>query len=502
MSQFKGVLFCALTLSLAAMSSGCSTLATPEKLSEAARVKGTPAQPVLYANLGQDGDGRWRLMGINATGGGVRLNDFTVTLPPSQHVSRGALGMLAPVNRLSEKQPLPERPLHGFRASPVTALVTPFMLLALPSVPIYLIGGEFRLAGNSTLPIYGKYGPSQSLYRKALVEAKTTDGFEQRLPALVERYGKLLARRNNLLEDTAAFERKLRGAREAALEQWRQGAEAAAWRQVRISVVNTSGWPAPLSQEQLKDTLRLAVANRPWSPPDLSQPGHGIFPATTLAEFEQSLAAAESDLPNLGRAVAGKMASYASYDAGFRHALESGDAEIRLEDKGVRKYLGQWRYSFDYPRAIELKGGALSGVACYCVTLEAREFSGVVPASFRAEDKSLSAVWTSSGIQITNKTNNYLTVDAVTVYYEGDAETRGGEKFANYQELAPGTSVTVASPFSARDARSFTVTRDEAARQTLRFGLALKYRVTGDSTPRSLSRREDLPLLPLLSARL
>ncbi len=481
-----------LVLSLILSLTGCSTFATPERLSQENRIQNIPPEPEIFADLTQS-DGSWRLTNINASSGQLRLNDFQVNLPDEVGSARGMFGLLPPYK-------IKPGPLQTFRASPKTLIVTPLTVFTLPVAALLPLGGEFHLAGSLFFPIGGTYGPSQDGYTKAIREAKAADDLDRRLPELTSRYQKLIDRQNNLISAITDYNQAKAAHLQKSEAQWRLQSALTLRKKIRVSISNLSGWQTTPTENQILDKLSFSADKEDWSAPVLTTPliQKIIFPAKDINAFEQALIKADTSLYETGKSTAENMQTYTDIYQTHIQSLDNVNAKMHIDDSAVIRNLYAWEYRISRPDVIQLQDGALNSDACYCMSIDRRKFHNVTPSAFTAEDSSVSAQWTPSGIHITNKTNKYLTIDAVTVYYDYDVKTVGGSNFINYLELAPGTSTIITSPFSTEDANSYTLTRDEAAKKFLQFGLAIKYRRTEDPTPRSVARRENLSLLPIL----
>lgn len=488
--------------SMGLVASGCTTFANPEKLQHEMRVSDVPAGPILYANLEKPANKKWRFAGINPDAGQVRLNDMWVNIDEPRSASRGMIGLLPATHIQSSSKMRPfNQPLYGFSVDPLTVITTPVSAIYAIAAPLgLLMEGPFA-GGSVFLPVYGTHGPSQSAHRKALAQAKATDAVDRRLPELVSRYAEVKKRIRALQDDAVKIENDLQGGTLSSLSAWNEQSIAVARHGIQVRLINNTGWPFTIDADAMRARLSLETSAPAWKAPELSIDSvqDQIFPANDLDDLELRLKGSEGNLAAATNQLLQRARVVAGAHAERRKVLARLDAKVKVDDDFLRESLAGWAYSIDAPKSLDVSGGVLASPACYCLMLLGREFSRVTPSSFKAEDRIVSAEWMPTGIRITNKTNNYLTIDAVTVYYEGTAKTVGGEDFSNHRELPPGTDAFISSPFTRDDAIDMTLTREEAIRRTLRFGLALKYRTTHDSVPRSLARRENLPLMALIS---
>ncbi|MAL98041.1 MAG: hypothetical protein CL583_06280 [Alteromonadaceae bacterium] len=133
-------------------------------------------------------------------------------------------------------------------------------------------------------------------------------------------------------------------------------------------------------------------------------------------------------------------------------------------------------------------------------TITGRDFNNVMPSAYKAEDENVEIELSGTLVKVHNRTGKYISVDAVTLYYENVALTNSKSGSTLY-ELAPGTYQSFhLSSFRLNDLpNDFAgMTVGQVNARTIDFALSAKYRVTEIDYPRTLHRKQTYKLASLL----
>jgi hypothetical protein len=109
------------------------------------------------------------------------------------------------------------------------------------------------------------------------------------------------------------------------------------------------------------------------------------------------------------------------------------------------------------------------------VEVLSRTFARVIPRAFEARDPRLHAIFALDVVKLRNATNAFITIDAISVYYQGKISTKSNLAITlpPQSESAP---LSLAEYFQSlpSTARKET-TAAESARRSIKFGLAFSY---------------------------
>lgn len=138
------------------------------------------------------------------------------------------------------------------------------------------------------------------------------------------------------------------------------------------------------------------------------------------------------------------------------------------------------------------------------VTIVARTFEDIFP-KYINEDNSLRIEFNGRGIRFLNKTNNFLQVKSISIYYNGEISNFSfGDKAL---ELAP--QATTKEPLLIKSYATIEIiaksvypdmTKSSAMKQNLSFGFAIKYRVVEQNIDRTLYKQNEYNLYKIVSS--
>ncbi len=125
--------------------------------------------------------------------------------------------------------------------------------------------------------------------------------------------------------------------------------------------------------------------------------------------------------------------------------------------------------------AIPANGAAVVPVT---MTILSRDFDNLYP-TFEISDENLAVAITGSDAKFQNLTDKYLAINAQTIYYNSQVQTR-----TKRIDLAPGVGTTLAidefvTPGIRIESTYRQMTPDKAERASFRFGFAARYRLAG-----------------------
>jgi hypothetical protein len=187
-------------------------------------------------------------------------------------------------------------------------------------------------------------------------------------------------------------------------------------------------------------------------------------------------------------------------------ASNSGQATITYTD-GLISNISQYDYVFDQNYSspgyrVNFDAGKLSDSDQQVVlTIKSRHYNYVYPEEYTSQNNEIAIKKTENKVEITNKTDKFITIDAVSLYYRGTVLTKGGANFQDFSELPPNTNKTFS--FYDFDLNSLnddyrSITKSIALRTDVTFGFAVKYRITEQGAPKTLYREDKHRLYDLI----
>lgn len=187
-----------------------------------------------------------------------------------------------------------------------------------------------------------------------------------------------------------------------------------------------------------------------------------------------------------------------------RQAIVTLEEDIKRQKQGFESLLSPESITFDVSCDESQAGSYLVRLQCppefvlvrdvvttlpVQVQILARDFSALVP-NFSVADEQLEVQVQGAEMRFTNPTSTYVSVSAVTVYYNSQVETHPVSI-----ELAPGVSVArpideFLTPGIEVESSYAGMTPGKAAGASFSFGLAVRYRLATERDDRSLYATE------------
>lgn len=131
------------------------------------------------------------------------------------------------------------------------------------------------------------------------------------------------------------------------------------------------------------------------------------------------------------------------------------------------------------------------------ITIESMSYDNVAPKELRLSDQAVDVILANGGITVANKTQHYISVDSISYYYNGRVVSQSLS-----EEIAPLSSRRVLNvsdlPIEKQRLAFRDVTKTEAQKTLVEFGLASKYRVVDLNREKTLLSINDYPLYELL----
>ena len=276
---------------------------------------------------------------------------------------------------------------------------------------------------------------------------------------------------------------------------------------LRVNLVDESGlWPGGNIPFETGDVLfELAPMEFPpfarseaqGSMPCLQAVKKVIFSAISLDEFAKSLEKA-------AQVLAQEKAAYESQLASLRSLLAQRTATVLLRDSGrltSRMEKNGFVAQTKFPEKIQINHGSVNTGAEGTLTLISRSVRQLLPQHYSYSNSDLDLLLQGEIVKITNKTNSYVSLDALTLYHQENVLTLGGDKF---REIAPGAYFTF--PLTNFDLRGLRtdhagLTRERAKLKSVEFGFACKYRRNDLTQARSFVEIKSYRLLDLVMAQ-
>jgi len=157
-----------------------------------------------------------------------------------------------------------------------------------------------------------------------------------------------------------------------------------------------------------------------------------------------------------------------------------------------------FRFVMTCPASIQRVAGSQAELPVR-VRISSRDFVDVRPKTFAAIDKNIRANLEGDRLIITNLTQSYIKIEAVSFYYQNKISTKQGDAIS-LPPLAVNDGIRFSSfsrqlPSQERSA----ITRQSRKSSTVQFGIAVKYSVQGGGDF-TLFKDQIMPELDLLSA--
>jgi len=187
-----------------------------------------------------------------------------------------------------------------------------------------------------------------------------------------------------------------------------------------------------------------------------------------------------------------------NYVADFQSRLKNQTNDVGIACQFTN--VGNFQFSAECPYRIEVDITKPETRVRVPVVITGRNFSNVFPSSFAARDDRISVLVNGTEINIENLTGQFLSVDTISIYYKGKIES-----VSSKLELPPRSSKDIAlSGYSQTLARAVVknLTREVAKSESVKFGVALKYRVIDTNIEKTLFREKTYPLADIVESKL
>ena len=132
------------------------------------------------------------------------------------------------------------------------------------------------------------------------------------------------------------------------------------------------------------------------------------------------------------------------------------------------------------------------------VVIKSISYKDVMPDYIFEEDENVSLVFKKDRFYLTNKSDSYITVDSLSFYHNGSIATSSDRDF----EFAPQSEAELMPiaklPLDKSSIEFANITRTSASKLKIKYGVAVKYRVTNTNKEITLYRTRAYPLLDLI----
>ena len=186
----------------------------------------------------------------------------------------------------------------------------------------------------------------------------------------------------------------------------------------------------------------------------------------------------------------------------YKKTLAKGNAEATLQTAHSQiDSLKNHNYHFDYPKTIKIRKGKIDGKPKATLTIKSKDFKDIRPQNFSHANKDLLLEYNGWNISITNKTNQYITIEMISLYHRSSVKSVGADNAKGYREIPPNTTITVsAGNFDIGTLLDdyYGLTAKKAKSTAIDFGFATKYYIGKNNDRRTLYKKKSYNLLGLL----
>ena len=151
------------------------------------------------------------------------------------------------------------------------------------------------------------------------------------------------------------------------------------------------------------------------------------------------------------------------------------------------------------PKTLPVREGKVAGDLKF--TVQSKRVDRVMPKYFASEDDQISIDFDGHSIGFSNLTNKFVTIESIAFYHDGKIAQRDRMNL----EFAPNASTIRSTRIRISDfpvdwgRLSFNwLTKEKAAKTSISYGFAVKYRVSDGSTVKTLYSKKDYRLLDLI----
>jgi len=478
-----------------------------------------------YANLVHV-EGEWRITDISNVSDerNIRLgHNVYVGKLKDRACARGFLGTYGGEDCYSEEGTFESGSLDpiGNIAAPIIWL--PAALLSL----INLAAGNPEEAGTKFLPLRFEYAYDPSFFNKAVKQAYEFDD-KARFTKAFQKYEKLKSEAGEFTFHKGASVRDYEQINKSSITSQTYKVTSEARKITGLAkVVNLTGFGA--SSHTVNGDFHYASPSIPRSSSFAALPKYryenilsnldgSVFPAKDISDLENKLSQVKIDIADL--VTLNKAKEKRNKESTARY-IKDNEARLKAAEQALKTHTykvgvtssgqleGKLRrqnvaFKFDYPTAVVGQPGKMKIEGKKPVlTILSKDFMDLHPQDdLTISNKELKLSLKNGYITVQNKTSNYLTLDALTLYHKSDVLTLGGENFENYREVAPEAEIRL--PLSSFNLNSlnndyYRMTKAKAKKVNVSFGFAGKYRITGRSERKSFYKKKDYRLDQLIA---
>lgn len=250
-----------------------------------------------------------------------------------------------------------------------------------------------------------------------------------------------------------------------------------------VEVKNITGFSGIVSSFEVKDNIDLNIKLHDTKIgsseayfkdcPSIEPFVIGVAPASTLM----------SRLKKKQKSASIKLRKFESNSDDFLAGLRgSGVAKIKCND-GKMEEESDLVFRSDCPSEIQVRENNLINARPLKFYIVAKNFYDVMPAFYDNEDSNLKISLVNDQISVTNRSDQYLTVQKMSLYYNDKIITIG-QGLLSIADLPPAASATV--PLEKFDMRSLDndflyITAKKIRQERVLFGLSARYSTTNDT---------------------
>ncbi|NNM51520.1 MAG: hypothetical protein HKM02_04745 [Pseudomonadales bacterium] len=479
----------------------------PEKVSEHTRVPGVEAKNPVFAQLAKQ-DNQWYFTHLTAQPPqetpSMELGLMRPLNPPvKKEAVRGLLGLLPTQQRHSLNYI--HDPMSQFSVDPLSMLGM-YTLGLVVVVPGTVFGPLIALATADTrdlgwvLPVYGSSQPREQKYEHAIRQATSVDHLTNEWGTLQARYDDYLSGQQDIGQQMVEDRQHLKDELQKIDSERKQRLIRKLPDAVRMTFDNQSGWEAP-NDQNLRTWVKVTEVqplNHPGVTLDISWPN--VLPAKNIAEFRQHLDTAEAKLAQAPAQLSSQVQIAEDAIKTYAQRASTDDGYLRIDSDRLATELRDWQY-FEPTlpgEGLDMQGGKVKNISCYCITLRARQFFHVIPPAFHLADSHLSVDWDGQNLTVYNQGTSHVVIDSVTVQLNDDIAKQEDENLSDNREMGPGELRRFRGLGTHLQGGNYILTREQAKNITVPFGVAVHYHDQASQTTLQLQRKEALSLESIL----
>ena len=456
----------------------------------------------LYADL-EKGSRGWRLTDID-TNGSVRLGAMSPTPSIIPRVQRNCLKAWFGAGKGGGRTPCRDKgPFVKYTPEFSNVFFVPF---GIALAPVGILIGEPFLASFDVRFDYAEYA-------KAINEAKFSEEYDQYFDDLSKKYEDLNQYIVNTLGEYPSSKSKENSEKIAnnAKGNAEKDLNSLFEKYIKVKVVDQSGF---LKQKIALNDVIDYTPSAPDTPnfqeaklvekSNFVESFNQILPSKDIKEFKSKLSTVENTkqytLDSTRKAYVKNQDGNAKLLANYKKQLNTGDGAVHLRVNNLLDKNTDFNVDVSAPSVITRKNGKFSQYSI-SVTVKSKDFEKVIPRSYSNSNRDIELILDGSTIKVRNNTNQYVTVDAISLYYNAKILTVSGTNLKNYIELSPQSVSTISINKFDIDRlpnNYYNVTLSKAKNIQVDFGFGVKYRITEQNSSKSLYKTEKYSLHSLI----